>query len=75
MFLAALWSRCRLVPQSGHECQRTDKPFETRTPQPEQACDVYAGLTATTERPAHAALKLRMLKKLLHPASEMLFAR
>jgi hypothetical protein len=34
MFLAALWSRCRLVPQSGQECQRTDKPLETVTPQP-----------------------------------------
>ena len=27
MFLAALWSRCRLVPHSGQVCQRTDKPF------------------------------------------------
>ena len=36
IFLAALWSRCRLVPQSGQECQRTDKPFLTTTPQPEQ---------------------------------------
>src|SRR5262249_39710602 len=33
MFLAALWSRCRLVPQSGQECQRTDKPLATMTPQ------------------------------------------
>ncbi len=55
MFLAALWSLCRLVPQSGQVCQRTDKPFETMTPQPEQVWLVSAGGTATTKRPAHAA--------------------
>ena len=27
IFLAALWSLCRLAPQSGQLCQRTDKPF------------------------------------------------
>src|SRR5262245_5817275 len=39
------------------------------TPQPEHVWLVNAGLTATTERPAHAALKLRMVKNALHPAS------
>ena len=34
IFFAALWSRCRLVPHSGQECQRTDKPFWTTSPQP-----------------------------------------
>ncbi len=43
-------------------CQRTDKPLETSTPQPEQVWLVYAGWTATTHRPAHAALKVRMLR-------------
>ena len=55
MLRAALWSRCRLVPQSGHACQRTDKPLCTSTPQPEQAWLVYAGGTATTVFPAAAA--------------------
>src|SRR5262245_26609936 len=75
IFLAALWSRCRLVPHSGQECQRTDKPFWTMTPQPEHVWLVNAGLTAITERPAHAALTLRMLKNALQPASETLLAR
>ena len=44
MFFAALWSRCRLVPQSGQLCQRTDKPFWTTTPQPEHVWLVKAGL-------------------------------
>ena len=43
MFLAALWSRCRLVPQSGHACQRTDKPLRTTAPQPLQACEGKRG--------------------------------
>ncbi len=56
IFLAALWSLCRLVPHSGQVCQRMDKPLETTTPQPEHVWLVNAGLTAITERPAHAAL-------------------
>ena len=32
MFLAAVWSRCRLVPPAGQECQRTDKPFRDDHP-------------------------------------------
>src|SRR5260370_7284106 len=74
MFSAALWSRWRLVPQSGHSCHRTDKPLETRTPQPEQAWLVYAGLTACTRFPALSALKVRMAMNALHPASQRLFA-
>ena len=69
MFFAALWSRCRLVPHAGQECQRTDKPFETSAPQPLQVCEVNAGLTATTLRPAHAALCVRMMRNAPHPAS------
>src|SRR5262245_60468141 len=75
MFRAALWSGCRRVPHSGHSCHRTDKPFWTRTPQPEQACEVEAGGTATPLRPAHAALKARMLKHWDQPASEIDLAR
>src|SRR5215472_12942125 len=38
MFLAALWSRCRRVPQVGQECHRTERPLETSSPHlgPEQ---------------------------------------
>ena len=46
MFLAALSSRCRLAPQSGQECHRTDTPLATRTPQPEHiwlACRLRHG--------------------------------
>jgi hypothetical protein len=54
-------------------------PFATSTPQPEQVCDVEAGSTATTSRttsrPALTALKERMAKNALHPASLMLLAR
>jgi hypothetical protein len=75
MFFAALWSRCRLVPHAGQLCQRTDKPFCTTTPQPEHVWLVEAGFTATTRFPAHAALKARMLRNPLHPASAMDLAR
>jgi hypothetical protein len=34
LFFAAIWSGCRLVPQSGQLCQGMDKPFETSAPQP-----------------------------------------
>jgi hypothetical protein len=40
LFLAAFTSRCRRVPPSGHECQRTDTPVCTLAPQPRQAGDV-----------------------------------
>src|SRR5215831_3382618 len=75
MFLAALWSRCKLIPHSGQARQPTDKPLETIAPQLERLWLVNAGLTATTCFPAYAALKARMLKNALHPASEMDLAR
>jgi hypothetical protein len=53
MFLAALWSRCELAPQSGQECQRTEKPLWTITPLPEQAWLVEAGGTATCPFPTY----------------------
>src|SRR5262249_41953207 len=74
-FLAALWFRCRLVPHSGQECQRTDKPLETSTPQPEQIWLVSAGGTAMARFPAYAALKARMLRNAAQPASWMDLAR
>jgi hypothetical protein len=58
MFLAALWSRCRLALQSGQVCQRTDKPFAMITPQSEHTWLVNAGSTACTDLPAFAALKV-----------------
>jgi hypothetical protein len=36
MVAAALTSRWTLMPPSGQECQWTDKPVWTITPQPEQ---------------------------------------
>src|SRR5262245_25651960 len=48
MFLAALWSRGHSGPHSGQECPRTERPVATKTPQPEQAWLVNAGLIATT---------------------------
>jgi hypothetical protein len=42
-----------------------DKPVWTMTPQPEHACEVNAGGTATARFPAYAALKARMLKNAL----------
>jgi hypothetical protein len=75
MLSAALWSRCRLVPQSGPVCQRTDKPLRTITPQPEQACEVSAGGPAITRFPAHAALQERMVSTLPQPAALLRWAR
>src|SRR5262249_20851465 len=57
MFREALWSRWRLVPHSGQECQRTHSPFWTTTPQPEHVWLVSAGGTATSRFPAVAALR------------------
>jgi hypothetical protein len=75
MVVAALWSRCRLVPQSGQECQRTDKPLWTTAPHPEHVWLVNAGSTAGTRFPALAALKVRRARNALQPASAMLLAR
>jgi hypothetical protein len=74
MFTAALWSRCRLSPQSGQECQRTDKPLATIAPQAEHAWQVNAGLTACARFPALAALKVRMDRNALQPAAPILLA-
>ena len=51
------------------------KPLATRTPQPEHLWLVNAGSTAITFRPAHAALKERMLKNADQPASWIDLAR
>ena len=69
MFSAALWSRCRLVPHSGHACQRTERPFCTIAPQPcpEHRWLLNAGLTATTCFPALAALKARIAQERAPP--------
>jgi hypothetical protein len=50
-------ARARLVPQSGHACQRTDQPWWTTTPPPQQVWLVNAGSSTTTVRPALAALQ------------------
>src|SRR5260370_2944815 len=74
MFFAALWSRCRLVPQSGQGCHPTERPFWTITPQPEQVWLGLAGGTATTRFPAHTAFEAKRLRQALHPPSPMVFA-
>ena len=43
----------------------------TPQPEPEHAWLVNAGLTACTRFPASAALKVRMVRNALHPASGM----
>ena len=59
-----LYVLCRVVvPMQTCAALRAEMPADgqallrPRTPQPEQVCLVNAGLTATTLRPAHAALK------------------
>ena len=56
IFLAAFRSRSKISPQFVQACVRTLRDFKIRSPQPEQSCDVYAGLTASTRLPAHAAV-------------------
>src|SRR5262249_32320938 len=56
LYFAALRARCRLVPQSGLSCLRTDKPMATSAPRPERFRLVNAEFTPTTCLPAHAAL-------------------
>jgi hypothetical protein len=55
IFLAAFRSRSRTSPQWGQTCVRTLRLLRTRSPHPLQSCDVYAGGTASTRLPAHAA--------------------
>jgi hypothetical protein len=68
-------SRCRLVPPSGQDCQRSDKPLGTRTPAPDPVWRVKAGSSATTRFPAARAGKARMVRNIDHPASAMDLAR
>jgi hypothetical protein len=58
-----------MSPQLVQTWVRTRKDVCMRSPQPLQSCDVDAGLTAATRVPAHAALKVRMMRKWDHPAS------
>src|SRR5262249_22903565 len=69
MLRAAFRSRSRMRPQFVQTRVRTESDLAMRSPQPEQSCDVYAGGTACTCLPAHAALKARMVRKWRHPAS------
>jgi hypothetical protein len=72
IFRAAFSSRSSMRPQCIQTWVRTLKDFSTRSPQPEQSCDVDAGSTASTRLPAHAALRARMMRKWPQPASRML---
>ena len=69
MFLAAFASRSSMSPQLVQTWVRMDRLLCIRAPQPEQSWDVYAGGTASTRFPAHAALKARIVRKWRHPAS------
>jgi hypothetical protein len=75
MFLAAFRSRSMTSPQVLQTCVRTRKDLWIRLPQPEQSCDVYAGGTASTRLPAHAAVYTRRDRRWRHPASRMLVLR
>src|SRR5260370_41461502 len=75
MFLAACASRSNTRPQDGQQWVRTLSVLGTRSPQPEHSWLVYAGLTASTRLPAHAALKASMDRKRLQPASWILLLR
>src|SRR5262245_53664501 len=68
MFRAAFTSRSNTSPQDGQTWGRTESLFWMRAPQPLQSCDVYAGGTASTRLPAHAALQARMTRKACQPA-------
>ena len=69
MFNAAFSSRSSTWPQFVQTWVRTLKESCVRLPQPLQSYVVYAGLTASTRFPAHAALKARIERKWPHPAS------
>jgi hypothetical protein len=56
MFNAAFSSRSSTWPQFVQTWVRTLKEICMRSPQPLQSCVVYAGLTASTRFPAHAAV-------------------
>src|SRR5262249_56695592 len=63
MFLAAFSSRSRISPHLVQTWVRTLNDFCTRSPHPLHSWEVYAGLTASTRFPAHAALQVRMVRK------------
>src|SRR5262245_66436375 len=69
MFRAAFSSRSSLSPQFGQTFVPTESDFSTRAPQPEHSWEVYAGLTASTRLPAHAAVHARIVRNWPHPAS------
>ena len=77
--IECFWPRCGPdgVPlhNPGNYATGPRAPFSTTTPQPEHVWLVNAGGTATTSRPAHAALKARIVRNWDHPASDMDFAR
>ena len=61
---AALWSRSRTSPQCGQSWTRSERVLGTSSWHPEQRCEVYAGGTATTTRPALAALYVRTVRNM-----------
>jgi hypothetical protein len=71
MFRAAFRSRSRISPQCGQTCVRTLKLLRTRLPHPLHSWEVYAGGTASTRLPAHAALQASIVRKAYQPASWM----
>ena len=78
MFLAAFRSRSRMRPQVVQTWVRTRRLFrllEMCSPHPLHSCEVYAGETASTRVPAHAAVQARIDRNCLHPASCMLLLR
>jgi hypothetical protein len=54
---------------------RTLKPLRTRVPQPLHSWLVEAGYTASTRRPAQAAVAARIARNAAQPASLLLLAR
>ena len=69
IFLAAFSSRSKTSPQCVQTWVRTERLFWIRSPQPLQSCAGYAGWTAATRLPTHAAVQARMDRKWPHPAS------
>src|SRR5215469_8488998 len=70
MTLPELVSRSSSQPHS-QLCQRSSNVFLRIFPHPEQIWLVYLGSTNTVVRPAHAALTLTSVVKILQPASAM----
>ncbi len=64
MFTAALVSRSATKPQLRHRCSRSFKVFLTMFPHLLHVCEVYAGLMATTLRPAFSAFIVRTLRNI-----------